>query len=314
MIQTLAKQAQNNKCNEPPRMFLVHDGTQDVAQFAEVAAAPNLQVVVADGNFQRRLAIAEGILPQSGSQERKDLAKLLAELPCWFCTPDGVAGPLTLQPSNHVADLSLLLREAVYHHSLQKLRLEESSLEALKMPCHNMECAATAATAATAARLLGTYGAVVLEGFLGAAAQQLASEDFGEFLPACSGEDGEAPARGSGRGDWAVLPENPPMRLLEALDALDALVMQLKPLSQGKLDFCEFRTWPMVTAYYPGMRYTWHVDNGKRSNGRVLTCIYYLNPPDKLAGGALRILDSVGHFGAPVRNTWRGCFKKQFCF
>eukprot|EP00928_Gymnodinium_smaydae_P056591 TRINITY_DN39955_c0_g1_i1.p1 TRINITY_DN39955_c0_g1~~TRINITY_DN39955_c0_g1_i1.p1 ORF type:complete len:183 (-),score=31.43 TRINITY_DN39955_c0_g1_i1:2-550(-) len=47
----------------------------------------------------------------------------------------------------------------------------------------------------------------------------------------------------------------------------------------------------MLSLYQPGERYTWHLDNPRRENGRVLTCVYYLNADwSEEMGGALRLI------------------------
>ncbi|CAE8735983.1 unnamed protein product [Polarella glacialis] len=139
-------------------------------------------------------------------------------------------------------------------------------------------------------QLLEEYGVAVLPGFLGAAgAAELAAMDFGELLPAA----GLPAAPGAGRGDLAALPEESPQKLLEGLDCLVVALRQLpSSLAAARLRLVEFRTCPMVSAYEAGSRYTWHLDNGKRGNGRLLTCVYYLNPSwEAASGGALRLLE-----------------------
>ena len=54
---------------------------------------------------------------------------------------------------------------------------------------------------------------------------------------------------------------------------------------------CRFRSWPMLATYKPGNRYTYHLDNPRGRNGRVLTVIFYLNRGwTSDDGGVLRLL------------------------
>lgn len=72
---------------------------------------------------------------------------------------------------------------------------------------------------------------------------------------------------------------------------------QLEPVSclgmscSERLRQCRFRSWPMLATYKPGNRYTYHLDNPRGRNGRVLTVIFYLNRGwTSDDGGVLRLL------------------------
>ena len=283
-------------------MYLVYDSSHKEAAVIAAQAADSEQclrlVDVAGHDSHQRHAVTARILDSSlqlaarpscqRAAAKTYLAEMLVECPCWFCTPDGVAGPLQVEQDGVAMDVGLLLREAAYHRCLTRLPPEElhAGLESLTLPAVED----LASLCGEAAVRLELHGAVVLSGFLGTArALQLSDTDFGAPTPACPCG---APSPGSGRGDWAVLPSEAPEDLLSQLDAF---VSRLRPLTHGKLDTCEFRTWPMVTVYEPGMRYTWHLDNGNSTNGRVLTCVYYLNEDWPLdSGGELRLLRQHG--------------------
>ncbi|CAE8617442.1 unnamed protein product [Polarella glacialis] len=249
-------------------------------------------------NFARLELLRELLPPSRLDQDAASLLALVAA-PCWFVTADGVVGPL-LEPdgspgnASSMANLDLLLREVSYLSGLEQLpgpfeaarALAQISVDECLMGsegCWEQRALATS-------QLLEEYGVAVLPGFLGAAgAAELAAMDFGELLPAA----GLPAAPGAGRGDLAALPEESPQKLLEGLDCLVVALRQLpSSLAAARLRLVEFRTCPMVSAYEAGSRYTWHLDNGKRGNGRLLTCVYYLNPSwEAASGGALRLLE-----------------------
>ena len=281
-------------------MYLIYDSNLReaaavAAQLAESGETFRL-VDVADQNPTQRHAVTWkilgdclGIAAQSSGQRadaRAHLSEMLVECSCWFCTPDGVAGPVDLEQAAAV-DIGLLLREAAYHRDLSRptARELEAALESLTVSAASTD---SASLCAQAAAILELHGAVVVSAFLGEQrATELADTDFGSLSPANPGIEG-SPSLGGGRGDWAVLPVEAPEQFLAQLDSF---VAGLRPLAEGKMQTCEFRTWPMVTVYEPGMRYTWHLDNGNCKNGRLLTCIYYFNkewPAE--SGGQLRLL------------------------
>ena len=286
-------------------MYLVYDSSHGEAAAIQAAIAESKAAVscvdLADRDSFQRREVTEEILEQglqlasSSSCSERAAAKahlmdMLLDCPCWFCTPDGVAGPVETRPESVGTTVALLLREAAYHCSLRRLpaRELEAGLESLTICAPGVNLAILCGQAAA---LLELHGAVVVRNFLGEAhAVELAETDFGSLSPACpgNGSGSSGPTLGSGRGDWVVLPSEAPDRFLSSLDAF---VAGLRPLVRGKMDTCEFRTWPMVTVYEPGRRYTWHLDNGKCGNGRLLTCIYYLNQdwPHE-SGGDLRLL------------------------
>ena len=281
-------------------MYLVYNSRHREAAAIKAAVAESEETIscvdIAGQDEFHRQRTAEQILGESlrlgshpNSQRRAastHLTKILVDCPCWFCTPDGIAGPVQTSPESGGTDLGLLLREAAYHHRLHRSNVRElpSALESLTLRAS----ADLEDMCVRAAALLELHGAAVLANFLGPAhAMELADTDFGSPLPACPGPGG-VQSPGTGRGDWAVLPNEEPT---EFLSKLDAFISGLRPLTGGKMDTCEFRTWPMVTVYEPGSRYTWHLDNGKGRNGRLLTCIYYLNRDwDLESGGELRLL------------------------
>ena len=181
------------------------------------------------------------------------------------------------------------------------------------------------------AKELATTGVAVCWDFLGAdAAQALRVADLGGADDAMRYGDGRP---GAGRGDNTCLPDVLPETLLTSLDTMvsrlrsegcesgrclntacarwnsaDDVPDSVSPHGLGqccadRLRLCRFRSWPMDATYSgSGSRYTWHADNPvhqqgstKKGNGRVLTCIYYLNQDwSEEDGGALRLLRPPG--------------------
>ena len=50
----------------------------------------------------------------------------------------------------------------------------------------------------------------------------------------------------------------------------------------------------MLSRYEHGARYTYHLDNPRRRNSRLLTAVFYLNAGwEEAQGGALRLLEPI---------------------
>lgn len=106
-----------------------------------------------------------------------------------------------------------------------------------------------------------------------------------------------------GRGDlirWVSPPEVPELDpLIEHLNALVSTMMEVQdPSVQARLSQVTALSDPMFAAY-PGRtsdnaRYIRHVDNEDGRNGRLLTCVFYMNEGWNAAqdGGEIRIFDS----------------------
>lgn len=226
----------------------------------------------------------------------------------WACAADGVAGVL-----ENEQDVALFAREAVYRAGLR------TDGRAADAAIFIGAAGALEERAQAAAEALSTHGAAVLHGFLGSDA----ADELELWAAAPGGEDdaftfGEGKP-GAGRGDTACLPDALPTALLARLDELVAAVGAADNAAHGgdgagrssqppggrgmgmgmgiglscseRLQRCRFRSWPMLATYEPGNRYTYHLDNPRGRNGRLLTMVYYLNRGwTSDDGGVLRLL------------------------
>ena len=207
--------------------------------------------------------------------------------PCIYLTPiDGVMGVL-----DDDSDVPLFLREVFYRSRLKRGEQPASFFSSESW--------------SEASNLLDKYGAAVITGFLGkSAALDLADKALEG--PGTGGREeemwsGGRSKLGAGRGDDAHLPDDLPEPLLSVLDDF-VRFLQEQPLSRtsDRLALCEYRSWPMLASYPQGSRFVWHLDNrrgdSKKGNGRVLTCVYYLNDGwSQSCGGCLRLLLPSGH-------------------
>eukprot|EP00927_Polykrikos_kofoidii_P054991 TRINITY_DN49307_c0_g1_i1.p1 TRINITY_DN49307_c0_g1~~TRINITY_DN49307_c0_g1_i1.p1 ORF type:complete len:380 (-),score=54.72 TRINITY_DN49307_c0_g1_i1:52-1131(-) len=216
-------------------------------------------------------------------------ASSLVTAPCFFATPDGVAGPLEDED-----DIMLFSREVLHHASFECPFPSAEELAARQAGVEVHISTSRVFDVAQISALLDQHGCAVLKGFLGdkcasTVADDLLAGDAQSFLePAFPG----GAKLGGGRGDLASLPDILPVVLLESLDQLMLALRRNGGPCGTRLEFCEFRSWPMLSAYPPGTRYTWHLDNAGHTNGRLLTCVYYLNrgwTPGH--GGALRLFE-----------------------
>ena len=205
---------------------------------------------------------------------------------CLFESADGVKGVI-----EDADDAELFIRDARYRSGL--LRPAPAALaERLAALTVAWGGDATPDACEEAAARLSSHGAAVITGFLGEGAARALAE-----MPLEGHEDrvwaGGKP--GAGRGDHACLPDATPDALLRPLDGLvagmKALLKYGEPAAE-RLQCCEFRSWPMLSRYEHGARYTYHLDNPRRRNSRLLTAVFYLNAGwEEAQGGALRLLE-----------------------
>lgn len=234
----------------------------------------------------RRRALARcALLPRGASHDDVPAGvEELAEAACFFGTPDGVGGVV-----QSAADVGLVLREAQYHAGLAAAvsRGPSRRLEPRPRPIADDDLARAAAEA-----LECREGVFATLGFMGLVAARSLAEAAAAELEAMELLHQGGGGLGVGRGDQAGLMDELPEALLESLDTLVEALCSAGGRVGRRLRCCGFRSWPMLSQYEPGTRFTWHRDNGSSSNGRVLTCVYYLNeawaPAD---GGALRLLE-----------------------
>ena len=228
--------------------------------------------------------------------------------PCmllWDCPADNVRGLIADQ-----SDVDLFVREAVYRLGLKRsVHCACPRSFSLRGPTPTRD---ENGFVPWAAAELSTNGFAVCRDFLGAqTAKALCEAQLGGESEAIQYGHGRA---GAGRGDRATLPDVLPTDLLTPLDAV---VVQLRSTCScnrdgvaedkfahvdlhttnrvccaERLQLCQFRSWPMDSVYQgSGSRFTWHIDNQKHTNGRVLTCVYYLNRGwTKQDGGMLRLM------------------------
>lgn len=209
----------------------------------------------------------------------------------WVCAADGVVGVVESEQ-----DVHLFAREVTYRAGLWT----DSQTDAVVIASPTESGIVSVELAQAAASALVTHGAAVLHNFLGSDvvdAFRLVDLDTGDAV-----KYGEQP--GAGRGDTVCLPDKLPTVLLARLDELVSMIRTTRSTGscepaaldvgrscQERLKLCRFRSWPMVATYEPGSRYTYHLDNSQRRNGRILTAIYYLNEDWTSAdGGLLRLL------------------------
>ena len=241
----------------------------------------------------------------------------------WDCPADNVRGLIVDQ-----SDVDLFVREAAYRFGLKRTvhtACPSFSLRGAKPAEDGNSFGRWAAVE------LSTKGFAVCRDFLGAeAATTLCELQLGGESEAIQYGHGRA---GAGRGDRATLPDVMPTELLTPLDAVvgqlrsacccrgDAVTEDesaragsdttCRVCCAERLELSEFRSWPMDSVYRgSGSRYTWHVDNHKHTNGRVLTCVYYLNRGwRKQDGGVLRLMrrppqrDAQTHTNVPPQPT-----------
>ena len=223
----------------------------------------------------------------------------------WKFPADNVRGEIVDQ-----SDVDLFVREAIFRAGLNRsaaVPFHSFSLDGTTPPRDDDALVRWVTTALT------NSGFAVCHDFLGAElARSLCEAELGGETESIQYGGGR---EGAGRGDRATLPDVLPSDLL---DRLDSVVGQLRSACrcesareghdvQGmgqhpdssfelccaeRLELCEFRSWPMHSVYRGcGSRFTWHLDNPNHDNGRVLTCVYYLNPHwTKQDGGLLRLM------------------------
>jgi hypothetical protein len=223
----------------------------------------------------------------------------------WEFPADNVRGVIV----DH-SDVDLFVREATFRAGLDRSAIVTFPSVSLHGRTPAIDDVAFVRWATTA---LTSSGFAVCHDFLGVeAAKRLYETDLGGESDATQYGDGR---QGAGRGDRATLPDVLPSELL---DRLDSVVGQLRSACRceshrqeggvkglgrhpessldlccaERLELCEFRSWPMCSVYRGcGSRFCWHLDNPNHDNGRVLTCVYYLNRHwAKEDGGALRLM------------------------